>query len=377
MSEYKRNLMVGVFMLAGLAVLGGLLVLFGETPSWLGGAEYELTISFHEVEGVSQGMPVFLNGLQVGRVGQLAFADARHPGMGVQVTALIKDTYFIPRGSTGRVFANVFGLGRGHIEIIGPDVETQPLDPKSAEILGEMGNPFEGLVPEDLMFSLDKTVQHMGNLFEAARPVADDLHELFRIRRINEVDDPMAEAQKITANLFTVVQRLDRTLKHFNEVLGDPKVKSAIVQAIENVESMTADGRETFASLRETAARVQQDLTQVGTELNSLVGDANTGINEIRAHLIPALETMSKVAENLNSASRDLSEGQGTAGMILRDPRLYEAMLLSVQRITDAVDKLRRLLEKFEQQGYIEFKAHEAVGPFSHQGKKPIPSDGK
>jgi ABC-type transporter Mla subunit MlaD len=371
-TEYGRNVMVGSFMLAGLAALGILLVLFGETPAWLGGAEYELTINFSEVEGVSQGMPVFLNGVQVGRVGRLEFDDPQRPALGVRVVALIKDLYFIPRGAKGRVYANVFGLGRGHIEIVVPPTETEPLDRTLAVIVGEMGNPFEGLIPEDLMFSLDKSVRQIGTLFQAATPVADDLHELFQIRPITEVDDPLAEARKITANLSTVVQRFDTTLKHFNEVLGKPEVRSAIVQAIENLESMTADGRETFVLLRETAVQVQQDLDAIANELHTLVGDANSGINEIRTHLVPALEATSKLADNLNLAARDLAEGKGTAGLLLRDARLYEAMLLSMERITDAVDKLRWLFDKFEKQGYIEFKAHEAVGPFPYQGRMPL-----
>lgn len=377
MSESKRNMLVGLFMLAGLAVLGTLLVLFGETPAWLGGAEYEVTINFREVEGVAEGMPIFLNGVQVGRVGRLEFSDPQRPDLGVEVVALIKDKYFIPSGAVGRVYANVFGLGRGHIEIIAPPIETEPLDREFAAILGEMGNPFEDLIPEDLMFSIDKTVRQIGNLFETFTPVGDDLHELFQVRPIREVDDPVAEARGIIANLYTVVQRFDRTLKHFNDVLGKPEVKSAIVQAIENVEELTAEGKETFALLRETAAEVQQDLDHIADALDALVADTNTGVNDVRTRLIPALENVSKVADSLNHAARDLAEGEGTAGLILRDARLYEAMLLSVERITDAVDKLRRLAAKFEDQGYVEFKAHEAVGPFPYHGKKPIPADEK
>lgn len=377
MSEYKRNMLVGLFMLAGLAVLGTLLVLFGETPAWLGGAEYELTINFREVEGVAEGMAIFLNGVQVGRVGRLDFSDAQRPDLGVEVVALIKDKYFIPSGAVGRVYANVFGLGRGHIEIIAPPIETEPLDRELAAIPGEMGKPFEDLIPEDLMFSIEKTVQQVGNLFEQATPVADDLHELLERRPIHEVDEAIAEARGIIANVHTVVQRFDRTLKHVNEVLGKPEVKSAIVQAIENVEEMTADGKETFAVLRETAAQVQQDLDHIAEALDALVADTNTGVNDIRTHLIPALETVAKVADNLNRTALALAEGEGTAGLIFHDARLYEAMLLSVERITDGVDKLRRLLAKFEDQGYVEFKAHEAVGPFPYHGKEPIPTDEK
>jgi len=76
---------------------------------------------------------------------------------------------------------------------------------------------------------------------------------------------------------------------------------------------------------------------------------------------------------NLDKASQALAEGEGTVGMLLHDPRLYEAALLSIERITDALDRVRRILDRWEHQGYIEFKAHQAVGPLDVKGKKPIP----
>ena len=64
----------------------------------------------------------------------------------------------------------------------------------------------------------------------------------------------------------------------------------------------------------------------------------------VRDRLVPTLDAASELVDNLNRVSRDLAEGEGTAGLFLRDERLYEALLLSVQRITDAVDTLRRIL---------------------------------
>ncbi|MHC4092997.1 MAG: hypothetical protein ACYSVY_22440, partial [Planctomycetota bacterium] len=157
-----------------------------------------------------------------------------------------------------------------------------------------------------------------------------------------------------------------------NDVLGDKDVKSKLRDGIENLHQMTEDGRTMMATLRETATQVQEDLDRIAARVDSGLADANAGINELRALLIPALDEMGKLAENLNRASRALAQGEGTVGMLLHDARLYEAMLLSMQRITDAVDKIRRLVERWEKQGYSEHKIHEAVGPFDAKVKKPI-----
>ena len=374
MNETRRNLLVGLFMIVGLGVLATLLVLFGERPSWLGGAEWKLKIIFTEAETVAEGMQINLSGVQVGRVGQVEFVDSQRPHLGLEVVGLIKDKYTVPRGSEAHLFAGPLGLGRGRIDIVSPHVETPPLPKKGASIPGEMANPFEGLIPETLMFSVEKSVQQIGNLAERATPLADDLHNLFEMRTVEQVDeDPVARARGFTANIYTVVQRLDHTLKHVIDVLGDPEVQSAVRDGIQDLRQAAADAREMIATLRDTSAQVQEDLDRLADRLDSGLADANEGINEIREILIPALDELSKAAENLNRASRPLADGEGTLGMLIHDARLYEAMLLSMKRITDAVDKIRRLLDRWEKQGYIEHKVHDAVGPFDAKLKEPIP----
>ena len=154
---------------------------------------------------------------------------------------------------------------------------------------------------------------------------------------------------------------------------GDAETQSALKRSIENFEQMTLDGRDAFAVLRRTAGRLETDLEQLANRLESGLVDANTGINEIRNRLVPTLDLLAQVMGDFSKVSHDLAEGEGTAGMFLRDARLYESMVLSMQRLTDAVDIIRRILDRFEQQGYIEFKAHQAIGPVPYQGTRDIP----
>ncbi|MCP4251374.1 MAG: MCE family protein [bacterium] len=373
MEDSRRNFWVGIFMLSGLGALATLTVLFGERPSWLGGAEWELRITFTEVEGVSEGMEITMSGVQVGRVGRVEFANAELPQAGVEVIGLIKERYSIPEGTEAKVYAGPLGIGRGRIELVVEGVKDQMLPKTDASIEGRMGSPFEDLVPDSLMFTVEKTARQIGDLAAEATPLADDLHLLFEMRTVEQVDSDLAEIRKITANVYTVVQRFDKTLKHFNDVLGDPEVKSAVKEAIENFRQMTEDGRLALETIRDTATQVQEDLDRLADRLDKGLVDANTGINEIRESLIPAVENLAEVAVNLNRATQPLAEGQGTVGMMLHDPRLYEELLLTAKRITDAVDHVRRILDKWEKQGYMEFLAHEAVGPFPYKGRKAIP----
>ena len=63
MSETRRNLWVGSFVLFGLAAFGILIVLFGKVPTWITrGDTYELAIHFEFVSGIREGTLVTLGG---------------------------------------------------------------------------------------------------------------------------------------------------------------------------------------------------------------------------------------------------------------------------------------------------------------------------
>ena len=159
-------------------------------------------------------------------------------------------------------------------------------------------------------------------------------------------------------------------------MLGDPKFKESVMDSVASFEQMTTDLRETALVLRRTAEKVEVDLDRIAQSLDSGLTDANAGINEIRQRLVPALDQLSELMVNLNHVSQQLATGGGSAGLFLRDARLYEALVLAVQRITDAVDTVRRIAERFEDQGYIEFQSHDVLGPADYRGKRKIPDAG-
>ncbi|MFH0983578.1 MAG: MlaD family protein [Planctomycetota bacterium] len=362
MKEQRRNVMVGLFMIAGLAALGTLMVLFGEASGWLGGREWPLEIQVTELRGAPEGTPVTLNGIQVGRVGILKFASPTSPGQGVTIVALIKDQYVIPRGASAVIYAPELGIGRGRIEIlVAPDSAKELLPRENARISGKMGSMIHEIVPETLMSDADKMVIQIGNFAEALTPVADDLHEIFKRSPMELVDDP-AQAKRMTANLYTVIQRFDKTLKHFNDVLGDPNVKSGLRDSVENIRRITEDGRLAMTDLRESAATVKDSSGRIATKIEGGIDQATADVDEISRKLMPTLDNLAAVTSNLNRVSQDLADGQGSAGKFLRDDRLYEKLVLFTDTVTDLINTVRRIADKTERQGYLDVAAKTPVG---------------
>ena len=53
------------------------------------------------------------------------------------------------------------------------------------------------------------------------------------------------------------------------------------------------------------------------------------------------------------SASRDLAEGDGTMGMLLRDPKFHEALLLTTERLGEAARELQVLVKQWQDKGLL------------------------
>ena len=174
----------------GLAAVGGLMVMIGETPSWLGGAEWEMRIvNVRLLSPVAQGTEVNLSGVTIGRVERLEHVDKKNPGKGAVIITKIKKRYGVPIASVAKIYAPALGIGRGHIDIIPPDVINPPtLSEDSAVIEGEVASMLREIISDEMIASFHRTTDNIADFAEALTPVARDLHGMMEQRTIEEVD---------------------------------------------------------------------------------------------------------------------------------------------------------------------------------------------
>lgn len=345
MTETQRNLWVGIFVIVSMLVLGTLMIWFGEVPEWMGGNEWTLRITdVAELRGVESGSPIQLNGVEIGRVKGLEFVDTTRPDFGVHIVARIKDPYVIPEGAVARVYGATLGLGAGHVEIIcAPGKKRDLLPKKGASIPGEMHSLIGELITKDLVSSVQGTIQNIGTFADAATPVASNLAEMLEKRTVAEVDRPDVEA---TANLATVVERIDTLLANLNVVLGDVNLQRDVKDVVGDLKTVSADLRETVqywkvaskeitASLTNGIDRTEKNLDQTFTKLNHVLDNLDNG------------------ARSLATTMQRIAEGEGTAGLLVRDERLYESAVVSFERLSDTLGRLQNILGKIERDGYV------------------------
>jgi len=327
MSETKRNFLVGFFVMGGLGALAILIVMFGQAPTWLvAGETYPLSIRLPSAAGIKQGTLVTVYGKTVGRVRDTEFVDPARLSEGVRVIIDIDKGFRLPAGSRAQTSEPGLGQGRPPIETL-PGPADAPLLAAGEELPGRISSAAESLIPPRVLATFETVATQIGDAAGALKPVLEDLHGVLQPRLPSEVDVEGGPP----GNLASASARLDATLKHFNEVLGDPAVQSNL--------------RATFENL----SKASEQSNVVLADLKVALEDARGGVEEYRKLAVKGQETLAKVDENVNAVGRQvtagLNRGEGTLGRLLKDDRFYEALTLTSQRLAEMLTEFRALAE--------------------------------
>jgi phospholipid/cholesterol/gamma-HCH transport system substrate-binding protein len=90
-------------------------------------------------------------------------------------------------------------------------------------------------------------------------------------------------------------------------------------------------------------------------DVRTTVKTANTNIDTIGKQLTGRIEQLSKTLDHFQSISAKIDNGNGTAGQLINDPKLYQALVDSAMQLNATIADLNRLVEQWEQEG-ISFK---------------------
>lgn len=355
MSDRSRNALIGAFTLGGLACLAGLIYLFGEAQG-LFRTEYSIYVKFEAERppNIRHGTEVMIAGVPAGNVGGIELADPAIPGKGLLAELRLGTRYRIPQGSVARVILPL--MGQPMVDIKPPSElagEVPPVKP-GEQIHGEVVNPLESVIDPRLIASLDKTVVQIGELAGALKPAADAVTGLLEQRTIADIESPKPGVEAMTANLYTAVQRLYNVLTHFDTVLGDPAVQSNVKLAVDNFRVASEGVKLAVQDLKlfsEQARQVAGIARGTMEKVDQTVVMTQTHIDTLGRKLTTDADKLSRMMDYFLAVGQQMAEGEGTAGLFLRDPKLYDELLLTFQRLGAAAAEMQTLIREWQAGG--------------------------
>lgn len=332
MSEGGRNFFVGAVSILSLVGFVVLLVLFGEVDR-LVQPRYGATIVINDAGGIVNGSSVTLNGVPVGVVERVTLArDKDNP---VRVGVKIDEAVQIPKPATASVLVSLLG-GRSTLLLTaeyGPDTSEFYTTDGSALINGK----YTPMLQE---FSLEirRQMTPILDTFEEFRVFAETYSELGQ--NINDLVAPGEQGDGKGPNLRELLTRLGETLEQVSEGM-------ALAQKWLGDETMREDARATVAGARELMTRA----TDAIDKFNALAEHLDTRSEDLTTRLVSVSDELSKLLEVVHGLADKTAKGEGTLGLMITNPDLYNSLNDAAARLEQALREAQLLIQKLREEG--------------------------
>ncbi|MCC6970516.1 MAG: MCE family protein [Phycisphaerales bacterium] len=334
-STFFRDFLTGLTALAGLLALIFMLWRFGELNKSLF-ATYNFAVYVPEAGGVSDSSPVTLNGVSIGSVEAVAF----DPSRGVKMTLGVREDISIPTNFTvyfDRSFVGQTSLRLGVPR--GQDGKPAPSKDKvvaNAEFDREAGDLFTTLqeMVQEPLAKLGKAADGIDTLAATYSSMGDKINDMIEPRTLSDVDAGAAP------NIRSTIARVDRAISNADKWLADDTIRGDVREVVSRAKAFLDEAKATAESIKKTAESADAKIAELSAQGKRTLADASR-----------TLEKTGDAAAEIGAVAASINKGEGTAGMLVKNPDLYRSLNETVQRLDQTLVELKLLIQKYKDEG--------------------------
>jgi len=287
--QRRKNMVVGLFVIVALCVFVWMLFRFRELPLAVSKLKsFNVLVYFPEAPGIQSDTPVQYCGYQIGRVMKVSPPQFYGDAHRVGVTLAIEKRYSdIPEEVD--IFVIKRGLGSSFVELrVDPSKITQP----------------------------DKFLSHGMEIDTGKVGMASDFFP-----------------PEVQSKIEDLVDSITTLSENTNAVIGDGENQMNIKKMISSIETAFAQADATMQSI--------QQLSDETAEKVQVAGDK----------IIVAAEQLEGVLSESRQILETIESGEGTAGKMINDGRLYEDLLESSQELRMLLEQLKEWVGESSEKG--------------------------
>ncbi|MHC4980021.1 MAG: MlaD family protein [Planctomycetota bacterium] len=326
MTQTTRNFLLGLTSIGGLVALAALLMLFGELEVVLR-PRYLLTIDCTNAVGLRAGSTIEFNGVPIGQVDRItAIQHTQYP---VRILAMIDHEVGIPEDAELYATSSLLG-GSATLQLEATPEPHGPILPRDGS--ARLADEIRSRLIAQLTSELDA---RMGPVVEAMKEF-----ELLA-RNLNELVEPSdSDDAADTRNIRTAVEKL-------NEVLEDVHEALAMAKSWLGDENLRTDAREAIHN----AGVLIDQATATLDEFTKLAGRLDADAETVIERLIQVADEMATTLQEVRGLAQKASSGDGTVGLLLNNPDLYESLDDAADRMERTLRDIQLLLDKIRGDG--------------------------
>ncbi|MFN7973884.1 MAG: MlaD family protein [Acidobacteriota bacterium] len=375
-AQQVRILRVGILTIATLAVVGITVVSIGTTQGAFA-KKVRYKTYFKDIGGLSEGAPVKLAGVPVGKVSDINFSsDMGRSDIEIELTVVKRKSIRIRVGTKATMKSLSLLSGEKYIEL-SPGDPTQPALPPDAQIpTDEKSGDIAGLstAATDVAAEIVKIADNLNKILTSINSGEGILGKV--------VADPSFGKETLTAlqqsmeSLRDVLDGVRQGQGAAGRLLVDQEYGAKLTRELDgaatSLHSILAkidSGDGTAGQIvndSESGKAIVKNLAEITETLKAILGEIKSG-QGLAAKLVYDKEYGDRVSKdlaetvaNLKSITRKIDRGDGTMAKVLNDPGLYA----SVHDIVDGIDKSKivgGVLRHYQKKG-LENRAKKAAG---------------
>lgn len=305
MSDYetmqrRRSMVVGLFVIVAVIAFFWMIFKFGDLPILVSEIKsYEIKIQFPSAPGVQKDTPVRFCGYQIGTV-----TDVKPPNVlqdlntkkwyhqTMVIVSIDNDFKDIPDTVEAKLMTR--GLGSSYI-----DLRIPPVDVLKGKVLVE------------------------GSLLQGSTGVSSEFFP----------EETQAKLEELITGISTLV-------KNSNDVIGDANNKANFKIALANLADASREANDAIRQIKEAADAGKTMLQNA---------DARTA--QLTTSLVATSDKLGEVMTNLDSVLVKINDGQGTAGKLVNDGRLYEQLLEDSKQLHLVLQDIKTFVTESTEKG--------------------------
>lgn len=306
----KHSVMVGVFILLGLAILVvTIFTLGGQKKTFV--KSFTIRAVFDDVSGLLRGGNVWFSGVKVGTVKSINFQENSQ----VEVTMSIENDVqsHLHKNMKARIGSDGL-IGNKIVVIYGGDSLLSPIDKNDLLIVEP------ALSTDDMLANLQANNK---NLLE------------------------------ITKDFKSISKKIDSGSGMVATLLNDPAIANKLKNTIGNLQSTVSNFKTVSLKSKSVLGNLQEvsnKLNQPGNSVNDLITDTviYKNIKETLSQLEKAADSLTTFTTSLATASNLLNQKDNVAGLLLNDPEAAASIKITLRNLETSTQKLDENLEALQ-----------------------------
>ncbi len=306
MAEAKKRYEIRIGIMALVAIVALFLGFNYFKGKTLFKSEKEFITYFDDVNGLGNSSKVVINGYKIGKVSSIEM----EPNRKFKVTILVKKDFSVPEGSSIGVVGSDLLSGAKNLELI-PSNNTK----EAAE-----GAVLPSVTSVGLMDGITKGVP----------AVMDNINKI------------ATNADTLMGNLKGVVN--DNTGKHIEQILSSVELamqqigvlSQALAQESKNISALMANANGTVANLQKVSGGLNDG------KIDRILGNAENATQQLsQAKIQETINNLETTTKKLDGLMEKFEKNDGTLGMLVNDPKLYNSLNTTVTELGKLSEDLK------------------------------------